>query len=76
MEFRAAIYMSFKKTQCSLSFIVITVIIINFENFKINCHNYAQLFYILVVIDFQSLIKKHLQLFRNDECNLQNDMKQ
>jgi hypothetical protein len=49
MEFRAAIYMSFKKTQCSLSFIVI--------NDK--CHliiNFAQLFYILV-IDFQSLIK-------------------
>jgi hypothetical protein len=43
-----------------------------------NCHNYVQLFYILV-IDFQSLIKdfsfrkitsKHLQLFRIDECNL------
>jgi hypothetical protein len=31
MEFRAAIYMSFKKTQCSLNFIVINVIIINFE---------------------------------------------
>jgi hypothetical protein len=31
MEFRAAIYMSFKKTQCSLSSIVINVIIINFE---------------------------------------------
>jgi hypothetical protein len=31
MEIRAAIYMSFKKTQCSLSFIVINVIIINFE---------------------------------------------
>jgi hypothetical protein len=31
MEFQAAIYMSFKKTQCSLSFIVINVIIINFE---------------------------------------------
>jgi hypothetical protein len=31
MEFRAAIYMSFKKTQCRLSFIVINVIIINFE---------------------------------------------
>jgi hypothetical protein len=31
MEFRAAIYMPFKKTQCSLSFIVINVIIINFD---------------------------------------------
>jgi hypothetical protein len=31
MDFRAAIYMSFKKTQCSLSFIVINVIIINFD---------------------------------------------
>jgi hypothetical protein len=31
MEFRAAIYMSFKKTQCSLRFIVINVIIINFD---------------------------------------------
>jgi hypothetical protein len=31
MEFRVAIYMSFKKTQCSLSFIVINVIIINFD---------------------------------------------
>jgi hypothetical protein len=31
MEFWAAIYMSFKKTQCSLSFIVINVIIINFD---------------------------------------------
>jgi hypothetical protein len=31
MEFRTAIYMSFKKNQCSLSFIVINVIIINFE---------------------------------------------
>jgi hypothetical protein len=31
MEFRAAIYMSFKKTQCSLSFIVINVITINFD---------------------------------------------
>jgi hypothetical protein len=31
MEFRAAIYMSLKKTQCSLSFVVINVIIINFE---------------------------------------------
>jgi hypothetical protein len=29
MEFRAAIYMSFLKTQCSLSFIVTDVIIIN-----------------------------------------------
>jgi hypothetical protein len=47
MESRAAIYMSFKKTQCSLSFIVINVIIINFD--EINCHSYAQLFYILVI---------------------------
>jgi hypothetical protein len=31
MEFRAAIYLSFKKTRCSLSFIVINVIIINFD---------------------------------------------
>jgi hypothetical protein len=49
MESRAAIYMSFKKTQCtrSLSFIVINVIIINFD--EINCHSYAQLFYISVI---------------------------
>jgi hypothetical protein len=45
MEFRAAIYMSFKKAQCSLSFIVINVITINFD--EIN--SYAQLFYILVI---------------------------
>jgi hypothetical protein len=67
MEFRAAIYMSFEKTQCSLNFIVINVIINNFDgrrNFKINCHNYAQLFYILV-IDFQNLIKKAILLSEN-----------
>jgi hypothetical protein len=37
--------MSFKKTQCSLSFIVINVITINFD--EIN--SYAQLFYVLVI---------------------------
>jgi hypothetical protein len=57
MEFRAVIYMSFKKNQCSLSFIVINVIIINFDGTSKETHNYAQLFYILV-IDFQRLIKK------------------
>jgi hypothetical protein len=52
MEFRAAIYLSFKKTRCSLSFIVINVIIILTEL----QNKLSQLFYILV-IDFQSLIE-------------------
>jgi membrane-anchored glycerophosphoryl diester phosphodiesterase (GDPDase) len=51
MEFRAAIYMSFKKTQCSLSFIVINVIIINttcciitglFISLKKRCENVSE----------------------------------